>query len=148
MEVHDWQKADCLYRRRDPVVSAGTVEWTEWGGRAGWQRASKFLWRRRSGLAAGGAGAGEEMDPITITLEELEYTTEEAEALFQRILEELPGQIAGDNPSLGEVRKDLNLITSVPGAEGVRLPWTSENPELMNSFGEIETDQIRHPERR
>lgn len=80
--------------------------------------------------------------PITLTLEELEYTKDEADTLFQKIQEELPRQMIGNNRSLSEVREDLNLITSFPGIEGVRLRWTSGNPELLNAFGEMETDQI------
>lgn len=87
-------------------------------------------------------GLEEEPYPVTLTLEELEYQEEEAEALFQKIRKELPEQIAGENPSLSEVRSNLNLITTFPGIEGVRMRWTSEEPELMNSFGEIETGEI------
>lgn len=87
-------------------------------------------------------GLEEEPYSVTLTLEELEYQEEEAEALFQKIRKELPEQITGENPSLSEVRSNLNLITTFPGIEGVRMRWTSEEPELMNSFGEIETGEI------
>lgn len=87
-------------------------------------------------------GLEEEPYPVTLTLEELQYQKQEAEAMFQQILETLPQQILGENENLSEVRTNLELPTSLPDAAGVRIRWTSEDPQKINSFGEIETDEI------
>ena len=61
-------------------------------------------------------------EPVLLGVElgERVYTRKEAHQMYERILEELPSYILGENTSLQEVRKDLNLITSLSDY-GVRL---------------------------
>lgn len=77
-------------------------------------------------------------EPVLLGVElgERVYTRKEAHQVYERILEELPSYILGENTSLQEVRKDLNLITSLSGY-GVRLRWESEAPEILDSFGKV-----------
>ena len=48
-------------------------------------------------------GVGEEVLSMELELEERAYTREEASEIYEQILEELPGHILGENPSLREV---------------------------------------------
>lgn len=50
--------------------------------------------------------------------------------------------IRGENPSLDEVRSDLNLISEVDGM-GIRLVWQSEEPEFLDSFGTVQEAELR-----
>ena len=86
-------------------------------------------------------GLVEEDYPITVPVGERQYTEEQAEALFDSIAESLGERVRGDNPSLAEVRTDLDLITSLP-EEGVTLDWASEDPDLMDSSGHIKNTKL------
>lgn len=47
-----------------------------------------------------------------------------------------PDIFLGDNESLTEVRNSLNLVTSL-NQYGIRLRWESNDPELVDSFGQV-----------
>lgn len=78
---------------------------------------------------------------LEVTIGEQMYTKEEAHQVYETILDELPSYILGENPSLTEVRKNLNLITSL-GSYGIRLRWESEEPEILDSFGNVNGDGL------
>lgn len=84
-------------------------------------------------------GLKEEAVPLKVELGEQVYTKEEVRKIYETILEELPFHILGENTSLQEVRRDLNLITSL---NGVRLRWESEDPEILDSFGRVNGDSL------
>lgn len=81
---------------------------------------------------------GLEDHPVTLELqvEEREFTEQQADLIFDQIVESLPDQILGENQSLNEVKSNLNLL-SFEAEYGVRLSWYSEDPEVMDSFGQI-----------
>lgn len=79
--------------------------------------------------------------PIVVELEERQYTKEEAEQVFDGILLVMGDRIRGDNASLSQVRTDLNLIDELE-EEGVSIRWTSEDPLLIDSFGQIQSEEI------
>lgn len=87
-------------------------------------------------------GVWQEKMPIEITVGEREYTPMEAEQVFPEAFEVLLTEILGENASLGEVRSDLNLISSLD-AYGIRVSWQSENPERVNSFGQVENEDVK-----
>lgn len=74
--------------------------------------------------------------PLTVDIGAREYTREEAEAVFQTIMETMEARIRGQNPSLMEVRTDLVLPTRLE-TEGIRVRWNSSDTDLMNSRGKI-----------
>ena len=74
--------------------------------------------------------------PLEVEIQPRRYGEEEAEQIFETILEELPEQMRGANPSLEQVREDLELPDSFP-EYGVEARWESLDPELISSFGEI-----------
>lgn len=79
--------------------------------------------------------------PVKIPVRERRYTDAEAENLFDRIFPELKEQLLGENESLEEVRRNLNLRNSL-GDYGFRIIWESENPELIDSFGTVHNEGI------
>jgi hypothetical protein len=86
-------------------------------------------------------GVLDEELPFRLTLEERAYTEKEAHKVYEKIMEELPSYILGENPSYLEVRKDLNLISSL-GQYGVRLRWQSEHPALIDSSGTVHAQTV------
>lgn len=87
------------------------------------------------GLAAG------EAIPVTVNLSGRTYSEEEAHEAYRRALELLPQQIKGDNPSLNEIRSNLNLISGL-GELGVRLRWESTRQDLVDAFGEVHGEGV------
>ncbi len=65
------------------------------------------------------------------------YTEQEAERVFEEIMEGMEEKIRGKNPSLMEVREDLKLPSRWEDS-GVRLLWYSEDPEWISATGKIE----------
>ena len=86
-------------------------------------------------------GVGEEVLSMELELEERAYTREEASEIYEQILEELPGHILGENPSLREVCWDLNLLSGLE-EYGVDFRWQSENPDRVDSFGNVNTEGL------
>lgn len=88
-------------------------------------------------------GLEEEDVLVMVRVGALHYTREEAEAVFERMMETMETRIQGENPSLMEVQKDLTLPSE---AEGVRLRWRSSDSEVLDSSGrlgkEVKTGQI------
>lgn len=79
--------------------------------------------------------------PIRVTVGERSYTKTEAEQVFLKVMETMGDRVLGSNQSFGEVRSDLNLITWLPD-EGVKLRWSPEDPELVDSFGHIQETRL------
>ena len=76
---------------------------------------------------------------ISVAVGERAYTDEEAEEIFDRIWEEMPSRILGENPSLDQVRTDLNLI-SRRDDYGVTVDW-SGGGEWIDSLGRVYGEQ-------
>lgn len=72
---------------------------------------------------------------IGIPVSERMYSQKEAEELFEQIWSELPAQILGENPSLSEVRTDLNLVSYLD-EYGVRVEWRTDG-RFIDSFGKV-----------
>ena len=76
---------------------------------------------------------------ISVAVGERAYTDEEAEEIFDRIWGEMPSRILGENPSLDQVRTDLNLI-SRRDDYGVTVDW-SGGGEWIDSLGRVYGEQ-------
>ena len=87
-----------------------------------------------------GLTAGETV-PVTVRLSGRTYSAKEAHEAYGEALALLPQQIKGDNPSLDEVRSDLNLIADL-GELGIRLRWESTRQELVDAFGEVHGEDV------
>lgn len=81
-------------------------------------------------------GIGESTVSLDVQLEERIYTKDQAEDVFREIYENISADILGNNTSLKEVRENLNLITDLSGY-GVRIRWSSDNPQYLDAFGEV-----------
>lgn len=74
--------------------------------------------------------------PVTIRVEERQYSDEEAEVLYDTVLPELTERILGGNESLEAVRSDLDLVR-VLEPYGLTVRWESENVERVDTFGTV-----------
>lgn len=80
-------------------------------------------------------GGLEEKDiPVTVRVGAMNYTDEEAEIAFEKIMELMEGRIQGENASLMEVKSNLILPAEM---EGIRLRWSSSNPDVLDPSGKI-----------
>ena len=75
-------------------------------------------------------------EELPIEIGEREYTEEEIQEIFSEITGELPSQILGENPSLEEVGKELDLSTEW-GELPVLLSWRSSNSAYLRSDGSL-----------
>lgn len=80
-------------------------------------------------------------DPIDCQAEirPVQYTKEEADQIFDQAAKELEDQMRGRNASLSEVRFDLELPDRI-SQYGVTILWESENPDILDSFGQIQIE--------
>lgn len=149
MEMQTGKTGGRRYRKRAACLAAGLVL----GIGAHWTYVKGSLGENGNVLERNSYGQGqisyelvaegilEEEIPLKLTLEERSYTREEAHQVYERILEELPQYILKENPSLNEVRSDLELVTSLE-QYGVGLKWRSEEPELIDSFGTVHSEGL------
>lgn len=81
-------------------------------------------------------GVLDENLPVVLTIQERQYREEEIAALFPQICESLAVKILGENESFAQVRRDLNLVTSLP-EYGVTIRWESEDSSLIEPSGKV-----------
>lgn len=105
-----------------------------------------YIWRNSYGkgnvpieLAAQIEGEGLEI--FQYTVEERKYTEEEAEALYQTVVQELPEIIHGQNDRLDDVRYDLNLVTHIDDYP-FELSWESSSYALVNTDGTVDNTKL------
>lgn len=77
-----------------------------------------------------------------VEISERQYSEEEVEALFDRIIRRMDRMIQGKNETLEHVDHDLDLITEVPG-EPVRIRWELDRYDVMNSHGKLQDVKIK-----
>lgn len=77
-----------------------------------------------------------------VEISERQYSEEEVEALFDRIIRRMDRIIQGKNETLEHVDHDLDLITEVPG-EPVRIRWELDRYDVMNSHGKLQDVKIK-----
>lgn len=65
-----------------------------------------------------------------------DYTEDEAEEIYEWLMEELPGRILGENESLSQVRSSLDLI-SRDEEYGIEIRWETEDADLMDTRGQV-----------
>lgn len=78
---------------------------------------------------------------IQIPVRERKYTEEEAKELYDKLSPLLTTEILGDNKALDSVRSSLNLTTSLE-EYGLNIRWESEDPEAIDSFGQIYNEDL------
>lgn len=90
-------------------------------------------------LMVEGLPDGEE--PLKVTVGERKYTEEEANAVFEAVISTMGERVLGENVGFMEVRTDLNLVTWL-SEEGVRIRWSSGDPDIIDSFGHIKRTNL------
>lgn len=86
-------------------------------------------------------GLEEEAVKTSISVPEQQLSQEQFDACVPKVLEILQSQMIGENPSLQEVRKNLNLETIVP-EYGMEVSWSSEKPELVSALGTLNNEFV------
>lgn len=81
-------------------------------------------------------GLSDKRIPTVLTLEERQYTKEEAERAFDPAYEELLSVIPGENKSLAHVQSELDLVTRLD-EYGMRVKWYSDKGELLDTTGQV-----------
>lgn len=76
-----------------------------------------------------------------VTVPEQRLSREEFHERVPEAAELLCSQIKGENPSLSEVRRDLELVREIP-EYGMSVSWESENPERISNMGLINNETI------
>ena len=88
---------------------------------------------------------GEEEEVFRYVVEEQKYTGEEAEALYLKAVNELPGVICGQNDSLEDVRHDLDLVTQMKGYP-FTLSWESGSYAIVSTDGSVNNEGLEECE--
>lgn len=73
---------------------------------------------------------------IDLKIGEREYNSEEIQEIFKSEMKRLDHLILGDNKSLEEVSKDLNLIREIPDIP-IGIEWQSSRYDLVNNEGKL-----------
>lgn len=73
---------------------------------------------------------------VKFSVPEQRMTKEEFLSRIPEIMEVLCETIRGENVSLSEVRKDLDLVREL-SEFGISIRWESENPEVISSMGSV-----------
>lgn len=86
-------------------------------------------------------GDGEE-ESVTVEVEPRALTAEESRALLEEAAEQMEDYIIGKNPSLEEVRSDLNLVQEIEGTP-VTVEWELDNYETLNLDGSLRRENLK-----
>lgn len=81
-------------------------------------------------------GLEEEPVPVTVTVGARAYTSEQAQEVFQKLMDQMEERIRGENSALTEVTSDLVLPKEIEEA-GIRLNWYVSDPEYMDVSGKL-----------
>lgn len=77
---------------------------------------------------------------IEIDVSNRQYDEQTINKIFERIKNDLPNIILGENESLYAIRKPLNLVRSYEDIIAIR--WSSDNDEIVRSDGSINNEDI------
>ena len=97
---------------------------------------------RKYELMAHSGGADRRLE---ITVSSREYTAEEAEDVFERMMEILPGMMLGENISSEEVSGPLRFPKRIEGYGGVSVGWYPKNPGLIAFDGTVGSRTLSEP---
>ena len=78
---------------------------------------------------------------VELSVPEQKLSREEGVSVLGQVTELLYARILGENPSLEEVRENLNLVGEIE-EYGLSVSWTSENPELLSSSGTVYEEEL------
>lgn len=73
---------------------------------------------------------------ITVEIEEQEYTRQEIQSVFEKLMEMLDAVILGENESFDYVDKDLNLVATLEEYP-VEIQWEIVDSDILDTSGKI-----------
>lgn len=80
--------------------------------------------------------------PVKIPVRERRYTKEEVKKVFEKIKPQLEAKMLGENTSVSEIRKNLNLTKNLSDY-GIKIRWETDNAELVDSLGAVHNEQAK-----
>lgn len=80
--------------------------------------------------------------PVELEISEQNYSSEEVQELFARVIRRMESLILAENKSLDHVEKNLNLLAEVPD-EPVDISWELDRYDVMNVKGEIQKEALK-----
>lgn len=80
-------------------------------------------------------------DEITIINKERIYTDQEWEEALDKAIPYLEQELLGENDTLENIHKDLNLIRDIPGT-GIAVEWVPKDYRLISSSGRLMNENI------
>lgn len=86
-------------------------------------------------------GLEEEAVEIGFSVGERQYTREQAEHAMEELGSRLEQAILGENPSLSQVRRKLNLLTR-DEETGFRIRWTSDDMDRISLDGTVHAEGL------
>ena len=87
------------------------------------------------------ARIGGEKENIHIRLEEQQYSDKDAEKALEKSVQTLEKLMLGDNKSADEVKKDLNLIRTIPDT-GITVSWDIQETDILSFSGKIVAEDL------
>ncbi len=84
---------------------------------------------------------GNQSEKYTVTIGERKYSDEELQKVFDEASDTLERLVLGENESLDEVRKNLDLVSMIPET-GIRVSWELDNYEVLDLQGAIKKDVL------
>ena len=78
---------------------------------------------------------------VKIPVSGRQYDSRELKQVFQSSADSLDQLILGENTSLDEVRKDLDLITEIPDT-GISVSWETDNYDVVDIQGHLNQEDL------
>lgn len=88
------------------------------------------------------AEVGKEHHDMVLEIEGQNYSEKEVPRIMEKAEQELEKIVLGKNKSFDEVRKDLKLVSEIPGT-GVEVTWEMDRYDLVDPSGKIIQDDIQ-----
>lgn len=82
--------------------------------------------------------------PMTVKVSAQSYRKEEAEQIFERVMEQMEERIRGENPSLMQVSQDLELPRTLDN--DISLRWRSSETDVLGSNGVLKSEVEKETE--
>ncbi len=127
-----WLYLSLFVKGADPKLSEGLLEREGYGGSS--REEELFV-----------CGLDEKEQALTVKVSPRVYTKEEADDVFDAVMEQLGEQILGENESLKAVTSDLVLPTYLKES-GVQIRWHSSEPDSLSSSGTIVQEVLKNQE--
>lgn len=88
------------------------------------------------------SGISAKRETLEIDVGEREYDPEEIRQVLENEAKRLESLILGENENLETVRKDLNLISSIPGT-AIEVTWELSDYTIMDITGRLNADALK-----